>query len=44
MIDGFLDAGIYVVNFDSGNLSSGVYFYKLEAGNFIGVRKMVLIK
>lgn len=36
--------GIYNVNFDGSNLSSGVYFYKLSAGSFIQHRKMLLIK
>lgn len=36
--------GIYEVEFDASNLPSGVYFYKLDAGNFSIVKKMVLIK
>ena len=37
-------AGTYEVEFDGSGFPSGVYFYKLEAGNFIETRKMVLIK
>lgn len=37
-------AGIYRLNFDASNLPSGVYFYKLRAGNFIQTRKMILMK
>ena len=41
-------AGTYQVTFDassvSGDLPSGIYFYKLQAGNFIQTRKMLLIK
>lgn len=37
-------AGKYRIEFDAGLLPSGVYFYKLEAGNFSAVRKMLLIK
>jgi hypothetical protein len=38
------NAGAYEVNFNASALSSGVYFYKLEAGNFVQTRKMVLMK
>ena len=37
-------AGSYTVQFDGSNLSSGIYFYKLNAGNYIQVRKMLLLK
>jgi hypothetical protein len=36
--------GDYYVYFDAGNLSGGVYFYKLSAGKFFEFRNMVLIK
>jgi hypothetical protein len=39
-----LEAGIYNVDFNAANLSSGVYFYKITAGTFIDVKKMVLLK
>ena len=38
------EAGYYTTEFDGSNLSSGVYFYKLEAGTFNDVKRMVLIK
>lgn len=37
-------AGIYEINFDGLNLSSGTYFYKLHSGNYSETRKMLLIK
>jgi serine protease len=37
-------SGIYSVNFIAGNLPSGVYLYKLSAGNFTDVKKLILIK
>ena len=36
--------GSYIVDFDGTNLSSGVYFYKLEVNGFSDVKRMVLIK
>lgn len=38
------NAGSYSVDFNATLLSSGVYFYKLEAGSFTSVKKMTLIK
>jgi len=37
-------AGSYSVSWNASNNSSGVYFYKLTAGNYSQVRKMVLVK
>jgi Secretion system C-terminal sorting domain len=37
-------AGKYEVNFNAENLSSGVYFYKLETTGFSDVKKMLLVK
>jgi hypothetical protein len=38
-------AGDYTVDFNANNLSSGIYFYKLEAGNsFVEVKKMIFMK
>jgi hypothetical protein len=38
------DKGYYTVQFDGSNLSSGVYFYKLVANDFVSTRKMLLVK
>ena len=37
-------AGRYTVNFDAGNVPSGIYFYKLQAGSFSSMKKMILIR
>ncbi|MBU1937424.1 T9SS type A sorting domain-containing protein, partial [bacterium] len=37
-------AGEYQVTFDAGDLPSGVYIYRLEAGTFVSQHKMVLLK
>jgi photosystem II stability/assembly factor-like uncharacterized protein len=36
--------GVYEADFDGSNLSSGVYFYKLIADDFIETKKMILVK
>lgn len=38
------NSGLYTVEFDASNLPSGVYFYKLQSGDFLETKKMVLIK
>lgn len=37
-------AGNYEVNFNASSLSSGIYFYAMESGDFRSVRKMLLMK
>ena len=36
--------GRYSVTFNAKNFSSGMYFYRLEVGEYIAVRKMILLK
>ncbi len=38
------EADIYTVAFDGSNLASGIYFYRLEVGDYTAIRKMVLLK
>jgi fibronectin type 3 domain-containing protein len=37
-------AGTYSVDWNAVNLSTGIYFYRIEAGSFVNVKKMILIK
>jgi hypothetical protein len=39
-----LQSGVYEVKFDASTLSSGVYFYSLNAGSFTATKKMMLVK
>ncbi len=39
-----LNPGTYEVTFDGSNFASGIYFYQLKAGEFFGVKKLVLLK
>lgn len=44
LVNGSMNAGSYSINFDASKLNSGMYFYKLESGEFKEVRKMMLVK
>ncbi|MFH0735270.1 MAG: AGE family epimerase/isomerase [bacterium] len=44
LVDGFKNAGTYEVNFDGSKLSSGTYFYRIEAGTFCETKKLLLLK
>ena len=37
-------AGYYEVNWNAANNSSGVYFYRIQAGEFVQIKKMILLK
>ena len=38
------DAGAYEVKFNGSNLASGMYFYRLRAGDYVAVKKLLLMK
>ncbi|MBS1514311.1 MAG: T9SS type A sorting domain-containing protein [Bacteroidetes bacterium] len=44
LVSGNVNAGSHSVEFDASKLNSGLYFYKLESGEYSEVRKMILIK
>jgi hypothetical protein len=44
LVNDFHQAGNYYVNFDASKLSSGIYYYRIDAGEFTEVKKMTLIK
>ena len=44
LVSEFRNAGNYEVDFDASKLSSGVYFYKLQAVDFVQTKKMLLMK
>ncbi|MCX7610195.1 MAG: T9SS type A sorting domain-containing protein, partial [Ignavibacterium sp.] len=44
LINEELEAGVYRINFNGSNLTSGIYVYHIHAGNFSASKKMVLVK
>ncbi len=44
LFHGHLPAGVHTFTFDGSNWASGVYFYRVEAGDFLGIKRMVLVK
>ncbi len=44
LFNGFQQPNSYSVSFNASGLASGIYFYKLKAGDFVQTRKMMLLK
>ena len=44
LINGYYAQGTYKVRWNAQNFASGIYLYKIEAANFIMIKKMVLLK
>ena len=44
LVDDFVDAGYRTTVWDAKEVASGVYFVRMEVGEFVAVRKMVLIR
>ncbi len=44
LYNGELEAGYYIAEWNAADYSSGVYFYRIDAGNYSSVKRMVLIK
>jgi len=44
LVNSHLEAGSYSITWEASNFPSDVYFYKITAGNFTDIRKIVLVK
>jgi hypothetical protein len=38
------EPGTYTIEFNASSLASGVYFYRLSAGNYVATHKMILMR
>ncbi len=44
LVNGYQAAGTHRINFDASDLSSGIYYYRIKAGKFQKLHKMILIR
>lgn len=44
LINEYKPAGLYNLNFSAKDLSSGVYYYQIKAGNYLETKKMIVLK
>jgi flagellar hook assembly protein FlgD len=44
LLDGWREAGSHHVTFDGSQLASGLYFVKMQTGEYEGVKKIILLK
>ena len=44
LVNEIKSAGIHEINFNASSLASGVYFYRITAGNYSDIKKIVLLK
>ncbi len=44
LVNGELNSGAHEVEFKNTKLSSGIYLYRLKAGDFVSIKKMILLK
>jgi hypothetical protein len=44
LVDGWRSAGEHQLTWDAGDLAAGMYFARLEARDYVGVQKLILLK
>ena len=44
LVNGVLEAGDHSVKWNAMDVPSGIYFYRLESGQFVETKKMILMK
>lgn len=44
LFNGFMDAGYHKINWDASTMPSGIYIVRMQAGNFVSTKKLLLMK
>ncbi|MDI6804812.1 MAG: T9SS type A sorting domain-containing protein [Bacteroidota bacterium] len=44
LVDEFKEAGYHEVAIDGTNYSSGIYFYRIQSGGFMQLKKMMVVR
>jgi hypothetical protein len=44
VVNGEYDSGTHIFNFEADELTSGIYFYRLESQGFADTKKMILLR
>ena len=44
LVDGFQNAGYHTVSWNAANMTSGMYFYKIQANDYVEQKSMMLLK
>jgi ABC-type arginine transport system permease subunit len=44
LVSGNQEAGYHEVKFDASGLSSGIYFYRMQAGSYVETKKLLLVR
>ena len=42
LVNASKDAGTHAVNFNAGSLTKGIYYYRIQAGDFTAVKKLII--
>jgi len=42
LVNASKDVGKHAVNFNGGSLAKGIYYYRIQAGNFTDVKKLII--
>ena len=44
LVNANVEAGNYELTFDDSRIASGMYLYRMESGDFVSIKKMMILK